>query len=50
MPTDLATVVKRLRLSVPILKALRIDKHMRHMILSQILSMNRADKEPVTVP
>lgn len=36
--TDIATIVKRLRITVPVMKMLKLDKGMRQLILTQLIA------------
>ncbi len=47
---DLGTVVKRLRLTVPLLTQARVDRHLRMLVLATLLKMSLDLKELVPAP
>jgi hypothetical protein len=49
-PADLQTVVRRLKMSVPVLKYAKVDKHLRMMVLASLLKMSRDLNELVPAP
>jgi hypothetical protein len=46
----LQTVVRRLKMSVPVLKYAKVDKHLRMMVLASLLKMSKDLGELVPAP
>ena len=49
-PKDLQTMVARLRTSMPLLQAAKLDIYFRQYLLSQLILMNYHDNKSVVVP
>jgi hypothetical protein len=49
-PADLQTVVRRLKMSVPVLKYAKVDTNLRMMVLASLLKMSRDLGELVPAP
>ena len=49
-PAELETVVRRLKMSVPVLKYAKVDAHLRMMVLASLLKMSRDKNELVPAP
>ena len=49
-PADLETVVRRLKMSVPVLKYAKVDAHLRMMVLASLLKMSRDKNKLMPAP
>ena len=49
-PRDLGSIIRRLKVSIPILNALKLDGYMRQMVLSQLVEMCQKENQQIILP
>ena len=50
LPVDAGTLIRRLRVSVPLLRAAKVDQGLLETMLNYLVSLNAAAGRPVTLP
>ena len=50
LPVDAGTLIRRLRVSVPLLQAAKVDQGLLETMLNYLVSLNAAAGLPVTLP
>ena len=50
LPVDAGTLIRHLRVSVPLLRAAKVDQGLLETMLNYLVSLNAAAGRPVTLP
>ena len=50
LPVDAGTLIHHLRVSVPLLRAAKVDRGLLETMLNYLMSLNAAAGHPVTLP
>ena len=50
VPPDMATIIKRLRVSLPIMRSTRVDTDMRRLMMATLMQQSHDEGDSVVLP